>query len=132
MSPTHSGIALPLVRYTHRVCTALLTLADMGEYEELAGKEFPDPKDLEDELQRLRDEHEAEGEVQKTQAVEMEQERQDQANQAMRDAESGIAYEQPGKRKKKKGKESKSGEVVLGISIEEYERERLRRLEEEE
>lgn len=117
--------------YLTNHCT-LLTRIDMGEYSQLAGKQFPDPMELEEELQLLRDEHEAEGQFQKTQAVEMERERQDQANQAMRDAESGIVHEQQGRKKKKKGKETKSGEVVLGISIEEYERQRLRQLEEEE
>lgn len=68
----------------------------------------------------------------------MERERQELANQAMHDAEggggvgAGGVHEQPSKRKKKaKGKEQKTGEVVLSMTIEEYERERLRQLEED-
>jgi hypothetical protein len=105
----------------------------MNEYSTIAGQQFPDPIELEEELQQLRDEHEAEADFQKEQAVEMERERQELANQAMRDAENGIVHEQPGKRKKKsKSKDQKTGEVVLSMSIEEYERERLRQLEEDE
>lgn len=109
-------------------------VVDLSEYSELAGQEFPEPHELEEELQKLRDEHETEGELHKAQAVEMERERQEHANQAMRDTENGTIHEQSGKRKKKgKGKDmSKSGEVVLPMTIEEYERERLRRQEEEE
>lgn len=112
----------------------------MDHYSELAGQEFPDPLELEGELQQLRDEHEAEGDLQREQAVTMERERQELANQAMHDAEGGDgggigvggAHEQPSRRKKKaKGKEQKTGEVVLSMTIEEYERERLRQLEEE-
>ncbi|KAF8537149.1 hypothetical protein BDD12DRAFT_807177 [Trichophaea hybrida] len=117
-----------------RVTQALKTRvqADMNEYSTIAGQQFPDPIELEEELQQLRNEHEAEADFQKEQAVEMERERQELANQAMRDAENGIVHEQPGKRKKKsKSKDQKTGEVVLSMSIEEYERERLRQLEDE-
>ena len=113
--------------------TLLTSCVDMNEYSALAGQQFPDPIELEEELQQLRDEHEAEADFQKEQAVEMERERQELANQAMRDAENGVVHEQPGKRKRKgKGKDQKTGEVVLSMSIEEYERERLRQLEEDE
>ena len=115
-----------------------LTCVDMDHYSELAGHQFPDPLELEEELQQLRDDHEAEGDLQREQAVTMERERQELANQAMHDAEggggvgAGGVHEQPSKRKKKaKGKEQKTGEVVLSMTIEEYERERLRQLEED-
>jgi transcription factor TFIIIB component B'' len=106
---------------------------DLDEYSEAAGQVFAEPQDLEDELQRLREQYETEGELQKAQAVEVERERQEQANQAMHDAENGVVHEQPGK-KKKKGKNkdtSRAGEVVLSMTIAEYEKERLRQLAEE-
>jgi transcription factor TFIIIB component B'' len=115
--------------------TMLPIFPDMTEYSQIANQQFPDPEDLEEELQQLRDDHEAEAEAQKEQAVLMERERQEQANQAMREAESGVVHEQSAaSKRKKKGKKdnARSGEVVLSMSIEEYERERLRRLAEEE
>jgi len=101
---------------------------DMDEYAEIAGQKFPDPNRLKEELQRLCDEHEAEADAQKEQAVAMERERQELANKAMREAEGGIVVvqEQTGRKRKRKNNDAyKQGEVVLGLSLEEYERERL-------
>jgi len=100
----------------------------LNKYAEIAGHAFPDPNQLEEELQQLREEHEAEADAQKEQAAAMERERQELANKAMRDAENGIStvQEQTGRKRKKKNHDaSNKGEIVLGLSLEEYERERL-------
>ncbi|KAI5790544.1 hypothetical protein FPQ18DRAFT_338833 [Pyronema domesticum] len=117
-----------------RVTQALKTRvrADLNEYSQIAGLEFPDPAILEEELQKLRDEHEEEGKLHLNLQAEAEKERQELANAAMREAEAGIGATGPKKKKARNAKDQKSGEVVLSMSIEEYERERLRRMEEEE
>ena len=102
--------------------------------------EIGDPQLIEDELEKIREAHEAEEEAAVGHAAEMERERQENANAAMRagdDAVAAAAADQNKKGRKKKGTKdrggtSHGGEEILSMSREEYEAEWLRELAEAE
>lgn len=102
--------------------------------------EIGDPQLVEDELEKIREAHEAEEEAAIGHAAAMERERQENANAAMRagdDAVAAAAADQSKKGRKKKGAKdrggaSHGGEEILSMSREEYEAEWLRELAEAE
>lgn len=97
---------------------------------------FAEPQELEDELQKLRDAHEADELAAAGHAVAMEKERQEVANALMHEGDNATAVEQGKKTRKKKGTKEKAGagqeEEVLTMTREEYEAERARELAEAE
>lgn len=106
--------------------------ADINQYSTLTSQEFQDPQELEDELQKLRDEHEASETAAASHIVEAERERQEAANAAMIAGDSGGigvgAGEAHGKkgRKKKGARAGGAGEEEVLMSREEYEAMRAR------
>jgi transcription factor TFIIIB component B'' len=108
--------------------------ADIDQYSTLTSQEFQDPQELEDELQKLRDEHEASETAAASHIVEAERERQEAANAAMIAGDSGIgagAGEAHKKGRKKKGARGGgggggAGEEEVLMSREEYEAMRAR------
>lgn len=107
---------------------------DIEEYSQMADQVFQDPQDLEDELQQLREAHEADEVAAAGHAMAMEKERQEAANAAMYEGDNAAAAEQGKKTRKKKGAKGKASagpdEEVLTMTREEYEAERLRELAE--
>ncbi|KAI5790109.1 hypothetical protein EDC01DRAFT_114330 [Geopyxis carbonaria] len=120
-------------KHPQRITLALRTrvAVDLKEYSEIADIQFGEVQELMDELQQLRDQHEENSEQLKQQAVELEKERQENANAAMR-AEGEHGTVEPSKKRRKKGKAVElANEEILSISIEEYEIQRLKDLEEQ-
>ncbi|RPA93625.1 hypothetical protein L873DRAFT_1777451 [Choiromyces venosus 120613-1] len=125
-----------------RITDALRTRVpiNVAEYSEMTELEIGDPQLVEDELEKIREAHEAEEVAAIGHAAEMERERQENANAAMRagdDAAAAAAADQNKKGRKKKGTKdrggaSHGGEEILSMSREEYEAERLRELAEAE
>lgn len=116
-----------------RITNALRTRIsiDIDQYSTLTSQEFQDPQELEDELQKLRDEHEASETAAATHIVEAERERQEAANAAMIAGDSGIGVNaEAGKKTRKKkgtrGGGGGAGEEELTMSREEYEAMRAR------
>ncbi|KAL7276938.1 hypothetical protein RUND412_000030 [Rhizina undulata] len=121
-------------KHPERITAALRNRipVDLKEYSEIASTEFPDPQDFADELQQLREAHEAEEQEAQGYAAQMERERQDAANAAMRENENETLAAEQAKKKKKKGKGKAAvnhGEEEI-MTIEEYEAQRLRQAEE--
>ncbi|KAH0609933.1 uncharacterized protein H6S33_012479 [Morchella sextelata] len=120
----------------HRITNALRTriAINIDQYSTLTSQEFQDPQELEDELQKLRDEHEASETAAASHIVEAERERQEAANAAMIAGDSGIgvgAGEAHKKGRKKKGARGGgggggAGEEEVLMSREEYEAMRAR------
>ncbi|TGZ85369.1 hypothetical protein EX30DRAFT_392720 [Ascodesmis nigricans] len=107
---------------------------DMTSYSTVTSIEFPDPQQLEGELQALRNAHEKQMELHKEHIIAAEKERQEQANAAMHEvlnAEQNGDVQPKGKRKKGKKDQPVRGEQIIEMSIEEYEAERKRREEED-
>lgn len=102
----------------------------------MADVEIGDPQVINDELEKIRERHEAEEQAAVGHAAEMERERQENANAAMRAGDNATALaDQSKKGRKKKGAKDRSTaaqgvEEVLSMSREEYEAERLRELAE--
>ncbi|PWW71815.1 hypothetical protein C7212DRAFT_360384 [Tuber magnatum] len=124
-----------------RITDALRTRVptNVAEYSEMAELEIGDPQLVEDELEKIREAHEAEEEAAIGHAAAMERERQENANAAMRagDDAAAAAADQSKKGRKRKGAKdrggtSHGGEEILSMSREEYEAERLRELAEAE
>ncbi|CUS14021.1 unnamed protein product [Tuber aestivum] len=124
-----------------RITDALRTRVptNVAEYSEMAELEIGDPQLVEDELERIREAHEAEEEAAIGHAAAMERERQENANAAMRagDDAAAAAADQSKKGRKRKGPKDRGGtnhggEEILTMSREEYEAEILRELAEAE
>lgn len=102
---------------------------DIDEYSVMADQVFPEPQELENELQKLREAHEADELAAAGHAVAMEKERQEAANAAMHEGDNAATVEQGKKTRKKKGAKGKTAgqeEEVLAMSREEYEAELAR------